>query len=47
MENYNNPQQPVNGFPQGSYIGFPDAIRICFNKYADFKGRATRAEYWW
>lgn len=41
MENYNQ-QAPV---PQ--YIGFGDAIKICLNKYADFKGRAGRAEFWW
>lgn len=23
------------------------ATRICFQKYADFTGRAQRAEYWW
>jgi len=26
---------------------FADAIKTCFNKYADFSGRATRSEYWW
>ena len=26
---------------------FGDSIRICFTKYADFKGRATRSEFWW
>jgi len=29
------------------YMGFVDAIKVCFNKYATFTGRATRAEYWW
>ena len=24
-----------------------ESIRSCFNKYADFNGRATRSEYWW
>jgi uncharacterized membrane protein YhaH (DUF805 family) len=28
-------------------MGFGDAIKTCFTKYADFKGRASRAEYWW
>ena len=23
------------------------AIRICFSKYAQFEGRARRAEFWW
>lgn len=26
---------------------FTDSIRICFTKYADFNGRATRSEFWW
>jgi uncharacterized membrane protein YhaH (DUF805 family) len=26
---------------------FQDAIQVCFTKYADFTGRATRSEYWW
>ena len=28
-------------------MNFQEAIRICFSKYADFNGRATRPEYWW
>jgi uncharacterized membrane protein YhaH (DUF805 family) len=28
-------------------VGFGDAVRTCFTKYAEFKGRASRAEYWW
>ena len=23
------------------------AVKTCFNKYAEFKGRADRAEFWW
>ncbi len=46
MENYQQqPQQMPD--PATSYLGFVEAVKICFNKYADFKGRATRAEYWW
>lgn len=26
---------------------FVDSIRICFTKYADFGGRASRPEFWW
>jgi uncharacterized membrane protein YhaH (DUF805 family) len=26
---------------------FPDAVRICLHKYADFTGRGRRSEYWW
>ena len=28
-------------------MSFGDAIRKCFRKYATFKGRASRREYWW
>ncbi|MDD9884825.1 MAG: DUF805 domain-containing protein [Gammaproteobacteria bacterium] len=28
-------------------MDFGTAIKTCFRKYADFSGRATRAEYWW
>jgi uncharacterized membrane protein YhaH (DUF805 family) len=26
---------------------FPDAVKTCLAKYADFTGRAARPEYWW
>lgn len=26
---------------------FPDSIKTCFSKYAEFNGRASRSEYWW
>jgi serine/threonine-protein kinase len=28
-------------------VDFLGAIKICFTKYAVFKGRASRSEYWW
>tara|TARA_B100000029_G_scaffold443503_1_gene462617 strand:+ start:902 stop:1441 length:540 start_codon:yes stop_codon:yes gene_type:complete len=28
-------------------VSFADAIKIAFSKYADFRGRARRSEYWW
>ena len=28
-------------------MGFGDAVRTCFQKYVEFKGRASRPEYWW
>ena len=28
-------------------MGFGDAVKTCFSKYAEFKGRAARPEYWW
>ncbi len=26
---------------------FQESVTVCFRKYADFNGRATRPEYWW
>ena len=28
-------------------MGFGDAVKVFFSKYADGKGRAARPEYWW
>lgn len=28
-------------------MGFADAVRSAFSKYATFSGRARRAEFWW
>ncbi len=28
-------------------MGFKDSVRTCLHKYADFNGRASRAEFWW
>ncbi|XBQ15995.1 MAG: DUF805 domain-containing protein [Oceanicaulis sp.] len=28
-------------------MGFGEAIKTVYGKYADFNGRAGRAEYWW
>ena len=28
-------------------MSFQESIRVCFSKYADFSGRASRPEYWW
>jgi uncharacterized membrane protein YhaH (DUF805 family) len=28
-------------------MNFIDAVKICFVKYADFKGCASRSEFWW
>lgn len=30
-----------------SRVTFGTAIRLAFQKYAEFEGRATRPEYWW
>ena len=28
-------------------MNFSEAIKVCFKKYADFSGRASRPEFWW
>lgn len=28
-------------------VSFLEAVRVVFSKYADFEGRAGRAEFWW
>jgi len=28
-------------------MSFFEAVAACFSKYANFSGRASRAEYWW
>ena len=28
-------------------VGFPEAIRLFFTRYQDFRGRSTRSEFWW
>ena len=28
-------------------VSFSDAISLAFKNYVNFKGRSTRAEYWW
>lgn len=32
---------------QNNAMTFFESIRVCFIKYADFQGRASRAELWW
>ena len=29
------------------FMSFGEAIQTCFRKYAEFMGRAGRAEFWW
>ena len=26
---------------------FTESVKVCFSKYAEFKGRASRSEFWW
>lgn len=28
-------------------MNFQESIKVCFSKYADFTGAASRSEYWW
>ncbi len=28
-------------------MDFQTAIKVCFSKYVDFSGRASRSEFWW
>ena len=37
----------VSSALMGPKMSFIDAIKICFTKYADFKGCASRPEFWW
>ena len=38
-----------NAFPSQAnpVVAFWESVRVCLCKYADFSGRATRAEFWW
>lgn len=50
--NYNNNNHNNNGGTgyiqqPASSMGFIEAVKTCFTKYATFTGRARRSEYWW
>jgi len=32
---------------EGAPMTFPQAIRVCLTKYAEFDGHASRPEFWW
>ena len=45
-------QQPYQQPAMGNYVATPQmdfvtAVKTCFKKYFDFKGRARRSEFWW
>lgn len=40
------PPVGTDGFA-APYVSFGQAISICLNKYAVFRGRASRSEFWW
>jgi DNA-binding CsgD family transcriptional regulator/uncharacterized membrane protein YhaH (DUF805 family) len=37
----------VSAQDEAGNMSFLEAIRVCFVKYAEFNGRAGRAEFWW
>lgn len=37
----------TNGREPKPSVGFIDAIKMFFTKYADFNTRSRRSEYWW
>jgi uncharacterized membrane protein YhaH (DUF805 family) len=41
------PHIGADGALGGSDVGFGAAIALCFHKYAVFRGRDRRSEYWW
>ena len=43
MESFTN----ADARSEGSSMTFFESIRVCFTKYADFNGRASRSEFWW
>lgn len=47
QQNYQQPNQQAYQQPYVQSMSFADAIQVCFNKYATFEGRASRAEFWW
>ena len=48
---FNQPQQPATPYqPRVTASAMMDpvtAVKTCFRKYFDFKGRARRSEFWW
>jgi uncharacterized membrane protein YhaH (DUF805 family) len=38
---------PQPGLPTAPPMAFADGVKSALNNYADFSGRARRAEYWW
>ncbi len=52
-QNYAYAQPNVNTFEQNGFsylpkkVSFGESIKLFFKNYANFTGRATKAEYWW
>ena len=50
--NQNEKEEQKNKIETSTYVpqsslSFTEAIKTCFNKYANFSGRARRSEYWY
>lgn len=41
------PQPAYNAPDSSKEVGFTDALKICFSKFATFSGRARRSEFWY
>ena len=41
------PQSPVGEAKPVKFFSFGESVKNFFKGYVDFKGRATRAEFWW
>ena len=48
VNNWNNTGSNTNQqTATAASVGFGEAIKLFFVRYADFKGRSSRSEYWW
>ncbi len=43
---YQNQSYNANPAPKSS-VGFIEAVKLYFTRYAEFSGRSRRSEYWW
>jgi len=38
---------PITSSTPQVIVDFPEAVKLAFQRYIDFSGRSSRAEYWW
>ena len=38
---------PITSLTPQVIVDFPEAVKLGFQRYIDFSGRSSRAEYWW
>ena len=38
---------PITSSTPQITVDFPEAVKLGFQRYNDFSGRSSRAEYWW